>query len=674
MNYKTKTVIAAFLGLTLALVAFVGAVPAQASSFDANLTVGSTGQDVTALQTWLIENGFLSIPAATGYFGPMTQKAVADYQTSVGIAPAAGYVGPVTRAKLNGSSTTTGTTGGTTGGALCPNGKTLASNCMTAPGSTGALCPNGNPIANNCMAVTGSTSGSVSEGAGDISSVTLLGTPNAEAVGEGENNHKVLGFEIEADNGSDLSISSVKVEFDRSVGTEAEGSSSHINDYVGGVSVWQGTKKVGSADVADFSKTTTGVYGKSIALSGATVPSDKKVRFYVTVDGNNTVDSTDRLEQMGIRVTSIRFSDATGAILTFTPESITDIQQYFTIESQADASDAKLTLTESADNPNAGVVQVDDGTKTTDNVTLLKFKIKATGSDLWIDELPVLLTAVADENGDVTDVTSSVTLTIDGQEFSETVSSANSCNAANCTVVFDKLDTTIKAGDSVDVTVSADIKGVGSTLTSGDTLRADINSTQRNAAVIAVGDSEGDDLGTSSTDRVGTVTGENQGFYNEGITVTSVAGNTATANGMDDSTANNAYGTFAIKFKVTAIGQDIYLDKTVAASSSTSASASGDNRVLVIDPSGDSVTGSGVITHTDSNSEVLSNTFKIQNGQTAAFTLTVNSTTNPDSFVQAVLYGLEYSTSGNDATGNGVYTLDMGVDGSYTTPTVSVQD
>ena len=69
-------------------------------TFTRDLTVGSTGSDVTALQTWLIAHGY-SIPAGpTGYFGAETRAAVAAFQATYGITPAVGYFGPITRAAL----------------------------------------------------------------------------------------------------------------------------------------------------------------------------------------------------------------------------------------------------------------------------------------------------------------------------------------------------------------------------------------------------------------------------------------------------------------------------------------------------------------------------------------------------------------------------------------------
>lgn len=97
-----KIFVSSFVALALALVA----VPANAA-FSAYLTVGSTGADVSALQTWLIANNY-AIPAISsgaaqkGYFGQQTKAAVVKYQAAIGL-PATGFVGPLTIAKLNGT-------------------------------------------------------------------------------------------------------------------------------------------------------------------------------------------------------------------------------------------------------------------------------------------------------------------------------------------------------------------------------------------------------------------------------------------------------------------------------------------------------------------------------------------------------------------------------------------
>lgn len=84
--------------------------PSPCYTFSTNLGIGSTGADVTALQSWLIAHGF-SIPDITsgtanpGYFGSSTAIALGLYQTSVGI-PSTGFFGPLTRASINSVSCT----------------------------------------------------------------------------------------------------------------------------------------------------------------------------------------------------------------------------------------------------------------------------------------------------------------------------------------------------------------------------------------------------------------------------------------------------------------------------------------------------------------------------------------------------------------------------------------
>lgn len=94
-----------------------GGAVASSYSFTRNLTVGSTGADVKALQQWLNANGYTvsasgagSVGNETQYFGPATRAALAKYQAAVGISPAAGYFGPITRARVSaaGGSTTPG--------------------------------------------------------------------------------------------------------------------------------------------------------------------------------------------------------------------------------------------------------------------------------------------------------------------------------------------------------------------------------------------------------------------------------------------------------------------------------------------------------------------------------------------------------------------------------------
>ncbi|PIR45409.1 MAG: hypothetical protein COV09_01445, partial [Candidatus Vogelbacteria bacterium CG10_big_fil_rev_8_21_14_0_10_50_13] len=92
--------------------------------FGRNLTIGSTGEDVRALQILLNQSTDTRLAALgagspnneTTYFGQITRAAVKRFQekyaseilSPIGLAVGTGFVGPATRAKLNQLTTTSG--------------------------------------------------------------------------------------------------------------------------------------------------------------------------------------------------------------------------------------------------------------------------------------------------------------------------------------------------------------------------------------------------------------------------------------------------------------------------------------------------------------------------------------------------------------------------------------
>ncbi len=100
MNKKLTSIVSA-VGLVFFLLFTFNGTPASADTyvFTRDLTVGSTGADVVELQTAMVGLGKLVMPVGVpmGYFGNLTQAAVANWQASVGISPAAGYFGPISR-------------------------------------------------------------------------------------------------------------------------------------------------------------------------------------------------------------------------------------------------------------------------------------------------------------------------------------------------------------------------------------------------------------------------------------------------------------------------------------------------------------------------------------------------------------------------------------------------
>lgn len=81
------------------LVCFPLATQAAPLDLARNLSLGSGGPDVQALQDHLRSGGYFTYPLSTGYYGPLTVAAVRAYQKDNGL-PTVGVVGPLTRASL----------------------------------------------------------------------------------------------------------------------------------------------------------------------------------------------------------------------------------------------------------------------------------------------------------------------------------------------------------------------------------------------------------------------------------------------------------------------------------------------------------------------------------------------------------------------------------------------
>lgn len=70
----------------------------------AELQTGSSGPEVSQIQTWLTQWGYSPGPI-DGIFGPQTKAAVQLFQSDMGL-PVDGIVGPITLVTLNGTAAT----------------------------------------------------------------------------------------------------------------------------------------------------------------------------------------------------------------------------------------------------------------------------------------------------------------------------------------------------------------------------------------------------------------------------------------------------------------------------------------------------------------------------------------------------------------------------------------
>ncbi len=447
---------------------------------------GSTGSQVSAMQA--------VVGAGTdGNFGPMTEAKVKAFQASKGLT-ADGIVGAMTGLAIHnaGCSTTTPTT---------PTGPTT-----------------------------------VSGGAGTVDEYKLLSSPsNNEEVGEGQNNVKVLGFSIEADDNSDLGVKAIKLDF-------AQGTANHdFHKYADEVTVWFGSEKVASIDAEDFDDDNG--YAQTVSLTGsAVVEAGEKANFYVAISGQENIDTPDIGDTWTLDVTSVRWMDGQGGLISEDP---TLAVRTFSFASFETANDLELNISTASDNPESQVVAVDD-TNDTNNVTLLKGEFEVTGGDMNVQDVEITV----GKSSTVSGVAKTFTLVVDGDE----VDSINSSDCDSGTCTFSDADFDLSEGDT-DFEIVVDLNDTGGTFAEGDYLSASITSTNV-ANLMTAGDVE-DENGDDVTNVTGAANGKNQIFFVTFPKIT-VVSSSVVANDNGSSAPTSATAT--MKVKVVAEGGTLYLN------------------------------------------------------------------------------------------------------------------
>lgn len=623
-------------------IAFFGAGRASADcTITTTLRVGSTGVEVSCMQ---------SIVGATadGHFGPMTLAAVKAWQAGHGLV-ADGVVGPLTRAAMMGAPTgnfpagcTSASGFSTTTGQPCNTGPSmgLPAGCSTTAGFsplTGQPCNSGTTLPPGCTSTAGfspttgvscstgtSSGGALSGGAANVDINTTAVDTETE-VKEGDSNTKVLGFKVQAD-GGDVSLTNVKVEFieGNPQGTPVGTESTRLDRYAQTVSVWEGSTKIGSADVADFTKSGS-TYSKSIALSNAIVREGaaNKQFFYVAVtpishiDGNDATDNT-----WNVAVSNIRFMDPTGVVLT---DSYTDDTD-FDYTSLSNSGDVKLTISRASGNPVAGNVEVSD-TGSTSNVLLNQFKLKAQGSDLTFSSLDVDLTGTGATPALIASELTLIrgTSCASGSEIADISSSLGSNGTKTFTLDDDE---TIAQDSTVTYSVCAKVReidtgsGNGAAFDEGDSLQADYSD---------IGSLE-DSVGDTVTNTSGSALGEAQAFFSEGINVSNF---TSSASSTVDTNGKIVSQTFTLNYDVTAFGNTYYSPKTAVRTATTAGTATQGIVYSLEDGSG-SVIATGTATPssiTSSDADTVGSGFEIPDGETRSFTVTIAVTKADDATI-----------------------------------------
>ncbi len=488
------------------------------------------------------------------------------------------------------------------------------------PTAATAGTPGGNTA--NCDDLDGTT-GSIDASA--------LSDYSGEEVGEGESEVPIMAFEVEADNDSDVAVTSIKVEFDETGGS----GSLDLEDYASEVVVMMGNDEIGSADVDDFNEDASGTWSKTISLDCAAIAADDTGEFTIAVDGNDVIDSDDLNNSWSVDVTSIRFVDGDGVTTTENVDGDA-LDKTFTWQSFATASDIEmnvsLTDSEDADMINdAHVIDIDD-TDDTDDVEVLAFTIENKGDvDITVNDIPVVFVTTGETAEAV--LIQNATLWVDGDQISsDTIPSDPGL------VVFEDLDLDIDAGDEVDFIVAVDIQDTAGVADNGDTIQASVTVDD-----IDADDSEGDTI--SDANATGSASGGTHGVFDAGIMVEFVSATaTNTPSGITGvaDTVN-----MTIVFDVTAFDSDAFIDATAIADETGGGGTYQD--ILV-----NGAVGTGVLT--SSADTAANSTYRVREDDTERFTLSM-SAPGDDAFVQGVLESVLYATTAID--GDTVYNFNM---------------
>jgi peptidoglycan hydrolase-like protein with peptidoglycan-binding domain len=380
-----KKLLTGVLALALALsVVAPAAASAQTSAsytFNTNLTVGSRGADVVALQTFLESKGLLTIPAGTakGYFGGLTRSAVAAYQTMKGITPNAGYFGPITRAAVMAdSSTSVGTPG-------CPAGAMFNSitgqPCSSTPVTPG--CPAGALYNSQTGQPCSSVSPISPTGEGTLD-VRLAASPADNANIQTSTDVPVYGIEFRA-RLADVAVQTVDLQVKVVNGSSEENPSTLINT----IKLWDGSSVLATINVnsGTFTKDSNGDYYIRVTGLNFVVPKDATKTLTVSFS-TNSIDNSRVVTVDGYQSNSVRAVSGNGVNSFYSIDSLSKVHTF--------KKPGNSTLTVSTADREIRSKNIYASTTksiTPERVELTAFNVRSSTGDSNLDQVSVLVSS-----------------------------------------------------------------------------------------------------------------------------------------------------------------------------------------------------------------------------------------------------------------------------------------
>jgi hypothetical protein len=582
--------ITALLAQIAALQAQAGGSASASTTFTRDLTIGSSGADVTALQNWLIKGGFAIPAGATGYFGAQTAAALAKYQASVGISPAAGYFGPITRAKVNGSAGGTGTG-------------------------------------------TGTSTGGLSGGEANLTDFNLRGE---DATGdEGEEGVDLATAEFDVEDG-DVKVERIEL-------TASSTNNSTLEDrpwkYFDTITVMADGKEIGDVDASDKDEWDgdDGVYTISFTGLDYQVDEDETAKITFSADIADSIDDADIAGQdfvLYVDENGVRAVDGEGIQQYTGDSSASGIQESVTFGFGAE-DNGDLTVKSNSDDPDASIL-VGDASDESDDFEVFKFDIdNDSDADTIINDITIGVTTGNTTSAE--NIIRTATLEIDGDEFDGDIGST--------TIDFDDLDLAIDGNDRVTGTLTVTLKA--------NPVATTVVFTAAGSSMDAEGADSGDTSTVTSSQSSSTHTVALQGVALEAVSTSQSVVTPGTS-------ASSTYGSYTIKFDVTAIEDDAYIASTTATSGTVgvtyavagSATYAGTQTAL-LSSTADYVSASGY--------------YVVREGDTETFTLTVTLNPTPAGTFEVDLSSVRFNDSGT-FTSSSVFTVDTNNEDYQTDP------
>ena len=540
-----------FLVAAFAIVALSVTTASAAYTHSTTLKLGSRSTQVMALQQTLnttdckvAASGAGSKGMETTYFGPATKAAVQCFQR-VNALGADGVVGPMTGMKIS---------------SIVVTDSTLPAGCSSKTGystTTGIKCDT-----TTGTGTTTPTPGNLQGGAGNLN-LDDTSTDVEDSVEEGKT-EKVVGIEAEAED-SDIAITNLKVTIESTTGA----GSTRIEKYFDEVSVWLGDKKVGSADADEFNKDGTS-YSKSISLSGAVISEDDEENLFIAVTALSSVD--EETQAFDVVVSNIRYTDATGAILSDTGTYTNEVG--FDEEGQED----ELSIKSSSANPEASTLKIDEDAKS-DDMLVLAFDLEADedSADIEVLSMPINF-QLTGSSATFGSVISEVYAKVGSKEYDADRVSGTSSTSGTYLVDFDDAFT-IDAGDEEEVRIYVVFQKQDGNYALGSTIKATVDSD----LIEAEGD---DELTTSQLN--GTASGKVHTLNTATATVSNIAWEVP---------ATGSYISFL--FTVEAEDDDVTVDlASILANDLITGNATVTNPTALTKVSGDATTADAGATYT----------------------------------------------------------------------------